>query len=229
MEPGVVERPAGSLAVAPTFSILLPTRNRQRWLDCCVASILNQTRHDWELVVVDNSDEPQRLPDDERIRRYFAEQRTIPELYNLALAESRGKIICYVGDDDRLPPDALEVAALSIGDADWLVGKTVIEDEGGNQITTRGGTRDSVEATRRGTYMLGGAVYWRRSLTDELGGFRVEYDGAGDYELFSRFLRHSEPVVVDHTMYLYTDWPGTDSNVRAHFQQQQSARIARGD
>lgn len=213
---------------APYFSIILATRNRQELLDRAVASILAQTRTDWELIVTDNSDEKQTLPADKRIRHYFVKPSNIPDLYNQALAKAQGTIISTLADDDYYAPDALEVVGQNIGDANWLVAATVIENEGGHPQLSRGGTWDCVERTRAGTYMLGGAIYWRKTLSDEVGDYSAAYDGAGDFHLYVRFIKHSNPVVIPNVLYHYMDWPGTDSNQRVENQRYQSSRIAQG-
>ena len=204
----------------------MATRNRQQMLDRAIASVLAQTWADWELVVIDNSDQRQRVSDDPRIRLYRVAPSNIPHLYNQALEKTRGEIIGTLSDDDTLDPGALATVADAIGDSDWLVAATEIRDEAGNPMLYRGGTRESVEQTRRGQYMLGGAVYWRKALSDLLGGYDESYDGAGDFECYLRFLRHSEPKVIADILYYYTDWEGTDSRVRAANQADQSARIA---
>ena len=224
-----VERVTEALNVkagTPKFSIILATRNRQQMLDKAIASVLAQTRADWELIVIDNSDERQQIVDDPRIKHHFVERTNIPDLYNQGLAHAKGEIICGLADDDLLPRHALETAGIHLGNADWLVAATQIRDESGNPVLMRGGTRESVEQTRRGTYMLGGAIYWRKSLSDELGGYNEDFDGAGDFDLFTRFLRRSDPVVIPDVLYLYNDWPGTDSRQRAANQSEKSQRIA---
>jgi len=74
--------------------------------------------------------------------------------------------------------------------------------------------------------MLGGAIYWRKSLTDEIGGFNSEFDGAADFDLYTRFLNHSDPKrLKDSVLYLYTDHPATDSRVNQDRQADATQRI----
>lgn len=135
--------------------------------------------------------------------------------FQAALELATGDIVTPLSDDDRLPRRALEIANETLGDAAWLNGRTVIVDTNGDPLHLRGGVWDHIEDTKRGSYMLGGAVYWRKTLTDELGGFRSEFDGAGDVDLYRRFLAHSDPIRTKEVLYLYTDHAGTDSRVNA--------------
>ncbi len=145
--------------------------------------------------------------------------------FQAALDLACGEIVTPLSDDDRLPPHALQTVDGVIGEASWLNGRTVLVADG-EPVAFRGGTVAHIEDTIDGSYMLGGAVYWRKALTDELGGFNSEFDGAADFDLYRRFLRHSLPVRVLDTLYLYTDHPATDTRVNAARQADATQRIA---
>jgi hypothetical protein len=80
--------------------------------------------------------------------------------------------------------------------------------------------------TRQGQYMLGGAIFWRKSLTDRLGGFKSEFDGAADFDLYLRFLNDSEPALSKEILYLYEDHAETDTRVNHGRQADATQRIA---
>lgn len=208
------------------FSILLASRNRPEWVKHAIASVIGQTYHDWELILLDNSDEPYRdIPPMSRICHRHELCDGVAHAYSLAAEMATGDVLVPLGDDDLLPPDCLETSVLHFGDAKWLCGQTAIRNEAGATIAMRGGDQDSVAKTLAGNYWLGGAVHWRRELTED-GSFLSEYEGAADFDLYLRFIRTAPPVLVPKVMYLYTDWPGTDSNQRAANQAAQSSRIA---
>lgn len=212
------------------FTVITPTRNRRQWIRKATQSVLNQTFQDWEMIVLDVGDEGETcediVPDDPRIRYVRGECRGPAADFQAALGLATGDIVTPLSDDDRLPRHALETADVRLGDATWLNGRTVLIDADGEPIAFRGGTWDHMDDTRRGQYMLGGAVYWRKTLTDELGGFDSAFDSAGDFELYTRFLKHSDPVLVKDTLYIYTDHAGTDSRVNAERQADASRRVA---
>ena len=207
-------------------SILFPTRNRGEWLSRSIGSVLRQTHEEWELIVLDNSDEPVPILDDPRIVYRYVEPQPIADLYNEALEFATGDLVCHFADDDQLPPWALRTAVEGIGDADWLVAGTEFYDGAGRLLCVRGGNRAALERTKAGEYWLGGAVYWRKSLTDRLGGYSTTYDGAADFDLFLRLAADSDPAIIPDILYWYTDWSGTDSRIRAANQAVQSRRIA---
>lgn len=208
-------------------SVLLPTRNRREFLPRAIASVVAQTHEDWELVLYDVSDEPVRdlVPADDRIRYERGEALGPAADFQACLDRATGTLIHPMGDDDELPPQALGVAVLELGSCEWLVARTHLRTEEGAVYDSRGGDEASLAATLAGEYMLGGAVYWRKRLSDKVGGFDSDFDGAADFDLYVRFARAAPPRIIADVLYLYTNHAGTDSNVRAAHQQAQAARI----
>ena len=205
-------------------SILTPTLDRPEFLARCIASVLRQTHTDWEQIVY-NVGSPAEVPDDPRILYHVGERRGPAADFQSALDLATGDIIHPLADDDRLPAHALETALAALGTADWLNAKTVIVNRDGYPLHLRGGRIEHLEETRRGGYMLGGSVYWRKNLSDELGGFNPDFDGAADFDLYQRFLAHSEPRLIPDILYLYTDHEQTDSRRFAARQAEASGRI----
>lgn len=206
------------------FSILLPTADRREFLPRALASIEAQTFSDWQAIVFDNGDESvaDLVPYDERFVYYRGEADGPAEAFQRALELATGEIIHPIGDDDRLAPAALEAVDEAIGGYEWLVGKTLGEDENGT--TWIAGAPADAEQLER-VYYLGGAVYWKRALSDRLGGFDRAFDGAADFDLYLRFARAAPAAFLDEVLYLYTDHPGTDSRVRADNQREKTAKI----
>jgi len=90
------------------FSVLLPTRNRLKYLRYAVESVLQQNYPDWEIIISDNDSE-------EDIRGYVASlaeprikyYRTpnfipVTDNWNNALEKSTGDYVIMLGDDDCL-------------------------------------------------------------------------------------------------------------------------------
>ena len=209
------------------LSVLTPTKDRPDWILKCVRSLLNQTFADWEQVVYDVGDETigHLLPADPRVRYVRGECGGPAADFQAALGLASGSVVTPLSDDDRLPPHALDTALNAIGESWWLNGRTVLVNEQGDPLHLRGGTIDHVEETRRGGYMLGGAVYWRKALTDKLGGFNTDFTGAADFELYRRFLKHSDPVLVKDVLYIHVVHPEQDTIVNQARQADAAQRI----
>ncbi|MEO5323355.1 glycosyltransferase family 2 protein [Mesorhizobium sp. CC13] len=99
----------------PLVSILMPTHCRPDVVGLAIDAVLNQTFGDFELLVVGDGAVPgtaeaARRFDDPRIR-YFDLPKAPHFGYanrNVALRQSRGKLIGFAADDDLLFPDHLE-------------------------------------------------------------------------------------------------------------------------
>lgn len=177
------------------------------------------------MIVFDNGQSVKHLiPKDKRVKYHQGEADGPAAAFQSALELAKGEICLGFGDDDRLPPNALEIVDREIGDYEWLVGYTSFDNEHGEHQFQLGEPVDEARLTRE--YYLGGAVFFRRSLTDRVGGFNHDFCGAADYELYLRFARNAESKFVPETLYRYTDWHGTDSHVRPGNQLAQSGRIS---
>lgn len=212
-------------------SIVIPTKDRPDWLPRAVESVVAQTSPGWELVVLDNARTAgYRAADfpDKRIRYMHERCDGVADAYNRAISHAKGDVIVPLGDDDQLPDHVVGLINETFADPDvlWANAITVIQDPDGHEIAVRGGDQASIDRTRAGEYWLGGAVWWRRDLTDGALEYDSRFDGAADFDLYLRFLERADPALVPAVGYLYTDWPGTDSRRRAGVQQAHSATIA---
>lgn len=210
-----------------SVSVLLPTRDRPEWLPRAVASVMEQTHPGWQLVVLDNG-LPIRhlLPDDDRILYRREPAAGMADALNRALKHATGDLVTTLADDDRLAPEALATYADRIGDADWIVAGTLIEDEEGRPLHYRGGTPENVARTAQGDYMLGCAVCWRRVMHDRCGVWDATFAHALDVDLFARFLAVSYPAVVADVLHIYTDHPAAMSRSHSAEQQAEAAAVA---
>jgi glycosyltransferase involved in cell wall biosynthesis len=204
------------------FSLLTPTKDRPETLQRTIASALAQSYEDWEQIVYDVGDTPATVPDDPRIRYVRGECRGPAQDFQAALDLATGDVVHPLSDDDRLTWWALETVADNIGDADWLYGRTLFIRDGYPVLIL--GDEFELYRLRRG-YYLGGAVYWRKSLTDHIGGFDPTFDGAADYDLYLRMAEHVEPKRLTEILYLYHDHDQTDSRVNMERQADASQRI----
>ncbi|RKY23566.1 MAG: hypothetical protein DRP62_05650 [Planctomycetota bacterium] len=93
----------------PLVSVLLPTYNRRRYLPVALASVVRQDYDNLEIFVIrDGGDDVSSVVDSfDDTRIVFInrqENRGIPFTLNEALAQAKGKYVCYLGDDDLYYP-----------------------------------------------------------------------------------------------------------------------------
>jgi len=91
----------------PTLSIVIPTRDRPTGVRRAVESALGQSRHDLEVIVVDDgSVERVSLPAHDRLRCVRLAASAGPAgARNAGLRAARGRWIAFLDDDDRLLAD----------------------------------------------------------------------------------------------------------------------------
>src|SRR5437868_1666996 len=98
------------------ISVIIPTRNAERYIRSTLESVCAQRDVDLEIVVIDDgstdrSIEIVREVNDPRIRIIPGPQRGISAAFNAGLAEARGELIARCDADDLYPPDRLALNA----------------------------------------------------------------------------------------------------------------------
>ena len=170
----------------------------------CVVSVAAQTLADHEHILVDDgSTAPHVATMLAAFERAWPNVRVISRSSNGgivaasadALAAASGEFVAFVDHDDRLEPDALAsmVAAMTADPsnlADVAYSDHDLIRPDGRCATPSYKPDFSPERLRSQNYITH-LVMARRSLVEEVGGFRVGFDGAQDHDLL---LRLTEPV-----------------------------------
>ncbi|MFV9484356.1 glycosyltransferase family 2 protein [Christiangramia sp. ASW11-125] len=99
------------------ISIIVPTYNRSSYLRETLESVLHQSYHNWECIVVDdgsddNTHEVVKSFKDDRIKYFYKkhEERSIAR--NFGLSEAKGVYIQFLDSDDILSKDKIEKSVL---------------------------------------------------------------------------------------------------------------------
>ncbi len=222
-------RPAGASA-PPAVSVCVPTYNGGEPLRAALASVLGQTWHDFELVVIDDGS-TDATPDivasfaDPRLRYLRNEHNLGPQgNWNRCLREARGRYVKLLPHDDLLHPDCLarQVGVLEQDRGQRLAlvfsSRRVIGPTG-RLLTRRGypGAREGVlparrvvaDCVRRGTNLLGepGAVLMRKTLVDRVGPFDASNPYVIDLDYWFRLLDHGDAYYCDADLASFRVWP----------------------
>jgi glycosyltransferase involved in cell wall biosynthesis len=111
--------PASPPPAAPTFSVVIPTFARPELLAGAVASVLAQTRPDWECLVADDAGDSDFSPPDPRVRVIHRDRTGGPAAArNTGIDAAAGSVVVFLDDDDRFTPDRLDLAAEGLEHAD---------------------------------------------------------------------------------------------------------------
>jgi glycosyltransferase involved in cell wall biosynthesis len=188
------------------ISVCIPTYNGQRFITEAVASVLNQSYREIEVIVSDHGStdstlEIVRAINDDRIRLvHTSRSSTVADNWNRAVSESRGAFVKVMGQDDVLYPTALETEIAVMGNQPPNVcmcfsDRDLIDTHGEvvRRVRRRLGSTRVLNSdqlfryvVRSGTNPIGEpvAVLFRRTAWEAVGGFRGRY--VIDLDFYSR-------------------------------------------
>src|SRR5687767_613347 len=203
---------------SPRVSVVVPAWNAERFIEATLATALNQTFRDIEVLVIDDGSKDQTAAvvrrvavTDCRVRLIEQENTGLAGARNRGIRESRGEMIAFLDHDDLWHPDkiALQVATL---DSHPLAGlascySAVIDEEhrclgwrfGGN---ANGSVYDDVLVW---DMISGGSVALvRRAAFDVVGQFDESLPMRSDWDMWIRIARHFQFATVPRTLVGYT-------------------------
>jgi O-antigen biosynthesis protein len=196
---------AHAFTYRPLVSIITPVFNTPvRWLRECVASVLAQIYENWELILVDDHSTgsetlkclAELAASDPRIILAKDEKRRgISAASNRGLALAQGDWVSFLDHDDLIEPDAL------FQNLKWLQDHPntdlIYSDE--DKLTEQGFDSPIFKPDWSPDYFLScnyvcHLTFIRRELVEQVGGFRSEFDGAQDYDLFLRVTERTDRI-----------------------------------
>jgi GT2 family glycosyltransferase/glycosyltransferase involved in cell wall biosynthesis len=209
-------------ASLPTISIVMPVYRPQRvWLDRAIDSVQAQVHGDWELCIADDASGDASLTRhlsalaarDPRIKVATREENgNISRAANSAAALATGEFILFLDHDDELAPDALGEIALALAgapDADLLYTDDDKIGVDGRRYAPQFKPDWSPELLLSYMY-LSHALVARRSLFQDLGGFRVGFEGSQDYDFALRASERARQILhVPLVLYHWRAAPGS--------------------
>lgn len=194
------------LKYKPLISVIVPVYNTpENYLRAAIESVRAQVYPDWELCIADDAstdDEvitllQQYAEIDPKIKLIFrSENGHISAASNSALELATGEFVALLDHDDLLTPDALYQVALTLNrhpEADMIYSdedKTDDRHQFRDPFFKPDWCPDSF-LSRMYTCHLG---TYRRSLVQEIGGFRLGYEGSQDYDFVLRLTEKTDKI-----------------------------------
>jgi glycosyltransferase involved in cell wall biosynthesis len=144
------------------------------------------------------------------------ERETIQAAWNRGIGLARAPYLVFLGVDETLYPEALEVLAHELDqnpDTDWVMANSLVTavDEAGlykNDIMPydrAGGTKDHVYLETCYLSWVGGM--YRKSLHERFGYYDGTFGAAGDTEFKNRILPHIKVKFIDKTLGIFLNYP----------------------
>ncbi|MET0049577.1 MAG: glycosyltransferase [Candidatus Thiodiazotropha sp.] len=204
---------------APLISIVMPVYNvDEGWLRKAIDSVLAQTYEHWELCIADDAS---TRPHIKRVlNEYMNRFKRIKVVYreanghisaatNSALELATGDFVGFMDHDDVLAPFALFFVAQEI--VLYPDASLIYSDE--DKLNDEGVRYDhyfkpdfNPDLMRSHNMICHFGVY-RRSLLEKIGGVREGYEGAQDYDMALRCLRHLDTrKQVRHIPWILYHW-----------------------
>lgn len=218
------ESPAEEQTIPQTvrFSILVPLYNTPEvFLREMIQSVVDQTYSNWELCLADGSDSQHGevgaictalAKEDARILyRRLERNEGISENTNACIDMATGDYIALFDHDDLLHPSALYENAKAIYEtgADFLYSDEVVfaSPDKSKLIATHFKPDYSPESLLSNNYICHLSVF-KRTLLNEAGAFRREYDGSQDHDIILRLTACAQNVVhIPKVLYFWRSHP----------------------
>lgn len=219
----------GELPRRPLVSIIMPVYNPDpRDVGRAIASVKSQVYPHWELCICDDASTKAgtrelleaAAAEDSRIRLAFhTKNQHISAATNTAIGLAKGQYIALLDHDDELTPHALLRAMQAF--VQNPQGKVLYSDE--DKIDQDGRRFDpyfkpdfNLGLLRSHNYMCHFAVY-ETEFMRQLGGPRVGFEGAQDYDLALRAVDSVDAAAVLHVPQILYHWrTATGSTASGH-------------
>ena len=190
----------------PKISVIMPVYNMEnRYLVPCIESVLSQSYKNWELCISDDAStletvKPtlEKFADGEKVKVFYRKKNGhISENTNSALKLATGEFIALLDCDDLLQRDALYEMVKKLNEnpeLDFIYSdEDKISDDGTKRHMPHFKPEWSPDYFMSCMYTCHLGLY-RKSLIDEIGGFRKGYEGAQDYDLVLRLTEKTDRI-----------------------------------
>lgn len=201
--------------IMPKISLVVPMyKTKEKFLKELIECLIRQSYPDWELCLADGSDKENPVYKkyvelDSRIKyKFLNENLGISGNTNKALEMVTGEYIALLDHDDTLSEYALFEVVKFINkypDAEFFYSDEDKIDENGNRYDAYFKPDFAIDTLRAQNYICHFSVF-KKELMDRLGGFRSDYDGAQDYDIFLRMSEAVDPKNIKHIPRILYHW-----------------------
>lgn len=219
---------ASNFSYRPMISLVMPTYNtNETFLREAIQSVRAQSYENWQLCIVDDASPDARVRDiikefaakDKRIIFSFRKKNGhISRASNDALAMATGEFVGLFDHDDILWPNALFKVVEAINNdknLDFLYSdeEKITKDRFDHQdaFFKPDWNPEFLESVNVITHF---AVI-RKRILDEIGGFRVGFEGAQDWDLFWRVTNKIKPEKIYHIPTVLYSWRMSETSTAA--------------
>jgi len=207
----------------PFFTIVTPTLNSEKYLRKCIESVESQSFKDWEHIFIDSfstdrtisllKEYKKRNPKKVFIHQYL--KAGVSDAFNKGIKNSKGKYINFLGSDDLLEKNSLQIVYNNISDEKygWCYGDVKIIDGKGLIKKLKKYMNFNYNSLLYFFYICHQSVFMKRSIFENYGLFRVDLKYAMDHEYFLRIGKQEKPLKMNSFICSFRkDGTNTSSN-----------------
>ncbi|MCI9076281.1 MAG: glycosyltransferase [Dorea sp.] len=209
----------------PLVSIVMVNRNKEKYLDEAIKSVLEQTYKNWELILVDDCSTDTSVNiikkyEDVRIKPVFLEKNVhICKATNMGLDLAKGRYIARLDSDDFWRKDKLEKQVnlfenhaevkVCFTKLDLVNKESEIINDSMKELYDLYNSRQKsrIDWIRFfffvGNSLIQSSMMYRKELLDEVGGFKLAYMQCHDFEFFVRLIMKCEFTFIEEPLLAY--------------------------
>jgi glycosyltransferase involved in cell wall biosynthesis len=200
---------------ATPVTVISAYYNRQDYVDRSVASLLAQTYPALEIIITNDGSRDatgaalDRFAGDPRLRIIHQENAGLVATMNRMIAEAKGEYIAVHGSGDISLPERLakQAALLDSDPSIGIVGcwRQLNGKVNGPQYADPATATPLLPLLYQRNPFSHGEVMYRKSLFNQVGGYRPLFSVAQDRDLWLRFARHAHYAIVPEVLYERTE------------------------
>jgi glycosyltransferase involved in cell wall biosynthesis len=194
----------------PQVSIIIPAYNAGRFLREALESVIAQTFHEWEAIIIDDgsAEDLSWVPGmDRRFQLICQENRGLSAARNFGIMQSAGSSVAFIDADDVWLPDKLERQMAQLEDRPEAVlchtQMRFVNADGERGDTGWGGGYETYDDLLDGCGVCISSVLIRREALFRCGLFDPLLKTAQDYDLWLKATRHGPMIAIRDALTLY--------------------------
>ena len=202
-------------SISPKISIVVPMYNtKEKFFKGLIDSVIAQSYPNWELCLADGSPKQNEnfkkyYEKDERIKyKFLGENKGISGNTNEAIKMATGDFIALLDHDDLLAEYALYEVVYAINkfpNSEFLYSDEDKIDENDNRYDAYFKPDFAPDTLRCQNYICHFSIF-KKELMQKLDGFKEDYDGAQDYDIFLRMSEITKPENIFHIPKILYHW-----------------------
>ena len=186
------------MRLGPDVSIIIPCFNQARYLRDAIESVVSQTHHNFEIIVIDDGSTDNTSAVAEQFSSVLCLRQCnqgVSIARNLGISKSTAPYLVFLDADDRLLPEALAagLAAFETNPECGVVyGRFRRISADGRKLATGWPPRIAADHYKHflmRNFISPGCVMFRRDAINRVGNFDPVTDAAEDYDLYLRMAR----------------------------------------